>query len=274
MNKNSVHLQDIPNLSFFKSEKELEKNMDLVREVCSMALFIRDKYKLRVRLPLANLKIIGEESKKIKKFKDIISSEVNVKNIEFSDNISELSEFKLQLNFKKIGIKFGAKMKEISSDAKNGNWERISDDNIKISGEILTRNDKWDILENDFEIKLTTKDPEKIFPLLTSDCLIELDLNVTQELQEEGISRDIVRMVQQDRKESNFNVSDHIILKISCSKKIQKIIENYQIYIKNSSLSDEIIICDLKFDQKNEKNIFNHNIDGENIIIYPKYFKN
>lgn len=111
MNNKSVHLQRVPNLSFIKSDKKLVENMDLVRNICSTALFIRDKHKLRVRLPLSNLKIISKKSQDISDFKNIIKDEVNVKNIELNDNISELAEFKLQLNFKIIGIKFGKKNK-------------------------------------------------------------------------------------------------------------------------------------------------------------------
>lgn len=252
---NSVHLQNIPDLSFIKSDQKLVENMDLVRNICSTALSIRDKYKLRVRLPLAKLKIISKKYSQIADFTDIIKDEVNVKNIELNDNISELAEFKLQLNFKKIGAKFGSKMKEISTLAKNNQWQKLEDGNIKIAGEILSK--------DDFEIKLTTKDPEKIFPLATNDCLIELDLNVTAELENEGIARDIVRFIQQDRKERDFNISDYINIKISCSDKLQKIIIANVDYIKSQTLGKEINFIDLTdFSEK-----FDHKIEEENLMI-------
>ena len=252
---NSVHLQNIPDTSFIKSDQKLVENMDLVRNICSTALSIRDKYKLRVRLPLASLKIISKRSRQIADFTDIIKDEVNVKNIELSENISELAEFKLQLNFKKIGAEFGSKMKEISTAAKNNQWQKLENGNIKIAGKVLSK--------DDFEIKLTTKDSEKIFPLPTNDCLIELDLNVTTELENEGIARDIVRLIQQDRKERNFNISDYINIKISCSDKLQKIINANEDYIKSQTLSKEINFIDLtNFSEK-----FYHKIEEENLTI-------
>jgi isoleucyl-tRNA synthetase len=254
-NNNSVHLQNIPDLSFIKSDNNLIENMDLIRNICSIALFIRDKYKLRVRLPLANLRIISEKSQEIADFTDIIKDEVNVKNIEFSNEISKLAEFKLQLNFKKIGSKFGPKMKEISIAAKKNDWQKLENGDIKIAGEILS--------QDDFEIKLTTKDPEKIFPLPTNDCLIELDLNITEELKNEGISRDIVRLIQQDRKEMDFDISDQINIVISCSDKLQKIILDNNDYIKNQTLGKKIEFSALK---KNDNN-FEHQIEGENLLI-------
>jgi isoleucyl-tRNA synthetase len=253
--KNSVHLQNIPDLSFIKSDQDLVKNMDLVRNICSIALFIRDKYKLRVRLPLANLKIIGNRSEEIIDYLDIIKDEVNVKNIELSNDISKLAEFKLQLNFKKIGAKFGSKMKEISLASKNNEWQKLENGNIQIAKEILS--------QDDFEIKLTTKDPEKIFPLPTNDCLIELDLNVTEELENEGIARDIVRLIQQDRKEMNFNISDYINIKISCSDKLQKIINQNKCYIKGQTLGKDIFF--IKSEEFSKK--FNHQIEDENLQI-------
>jgi len=253
--KNSVHLQNIPDLSFIKSDQKLVENMDLVRNICSIALSIRDKYKLRVRLPLASLKIITKRSDQIIDFSDIIKDEVNVKNIELNNNISELAEFKLQLNFKRIGAKFGPKMKEISTAAKNNQWQKLEDGNIQISGEILSK--------DDFEIKLTTKYPEKIFPLPTNDCLIELDLNVTEELENEGIARDVVRLIQQDRKEKDFNISHYINIKIYCSDRLQKIIVDNKDYIKNQTLGKEINFIDLT----NSSEKFYHKIEEENLII-------
>lgn len=254
-NNNSVHLQNIPDLSFIKSDNNLIENMDLIRNICSIALFIRDKYKLRVRLPLANLKIISKKTKAIADFVDIIKDEVNVKNIEFSNEISKLAEFKLQLNFKKIGAKFGPKMKEISIAAKNNDWQKLDNGNIKIANEILS--------QDDFEIKLTTKDSEKIFPLPTNDCLIELDLNITEELENEGISRDIVRLIQQDRKEMDFDISDQINIRISCSDKLQKIILDNDNHIKNQTLGKKIDFSTLK----NNDNNFEHQIEGEYLLI-------
>tara|TARA_B110000259_G_scaffold73885_2_gene86978 strand:- start:18367 stop:19152 length:786 start_codon:yes stop_codon:yes gene_type:complete len=255
MNNKSVHLQRVPNLSFIKSDKKLVENMDLVRNICSTALFIRDKHKLRVRLPLSNLKIISKKSQDISDFKNIIKDEVNVKNIELNDNISELAEFKLQLNFKIIGIKFGKKTKEISSAAKNNEWTKLKNGDIKIANEILSK--------DDFEIKLTPKDPEKTFPLSSNNCLIELDLNVTKELKSEGISRDIVRLIQQDRKEKDFNISDHINIKISCSDELKKIINDNQEYIKIQTLGRDVQFLDIKY--FSEK--FNHTVEEEVFTI-------
>ncbi len=234
----SVHLQDFPDLSLINDESALVKDMDMVREVCSVALFIRDKQNLRVRLPLNKLTIIGKNSKAMMAYKDIIADEVNVKNIEIIEEIGDLAEFRLQINFKKVGAKFGAKMKEISTAAKDGKWEKISEngiEKIKISGEILEN--------DDYEIKLITKDSDSIVPLPSNDCLIKLDIKITKELEMEGIARDIVRTIQQNRKDANLNISDHINIKLFSSKfDFVEVIKVYGDYIKEQTLADEIEI--------------------------------
>jgi isoleucyl-tRNA synthetase len=97
--KSSVHLQDFPDISFLPNEKELVADMDLVRSIASTALSIRDNKNLRVRLPLNKLIVIGKSAARILPFKEIIADEVNVKSIEIKEDITELAELKLQINF-------------------------------------------------------------------------------------------------------------------------------------------------------------------------------
>ena len=116
--KNSVHLQDFPSMENFTADNELLNTMDKVRAICSCALYVRDKNNLRVRLPLNKMTIITPDSSDISHFTDIIADEINVKNIEFNDNIEEFGEKKLVLNFQKIGKKVGSKMPNIMKLAK------------------------------------------------------------------------------------------------------------------------------------------------------------
>ncbi|MFT6332127.1 MAG: isoleucyl-tRNA synthetase [Lentimonas sp.] len=255
MTKNSVHLQNFPDVSFLKSEESLIKNMDLVRQVCSTALFIRDQNNLRVRLPLNKLTIIGANAPQIAEFKSIISDEVNVKNIEIISEIGDLAEIKLQLNFKKVGAKLGSKMKELTAATRNNQWEKISENEIKIAGETL--------INDEFEIKLITKNPKNTAALPSNDCLIELDLEITKELKEEGSARDIIRAIQQNRKDANFNVSDRIKIAISSqNNEILEAVKNFNSYICEQTLADEILISQNQ-SQNYQFNFENKIEDGE-----------
>lgn len=235
--KISVHLQNFPDVTFLPSEKELVADMDLVRSLCSTALSIRDNKNLRVRLPLSKLIVIGKNAARILPFKEVIAEEVNVKSIEIKEEISELAELKLQINFKKIGAKFGAKIKEITEATKSGNWKKISEKEIEIAGVILEG--------DDFEIKLAVKNnDEKKFAILalpTNDYLVQLDIEVTKDLEDEGIARDIVRAVQQNRKDAALNISDHIFLKIfSTNPRILEVAKTFSDYISEQVLADSL----------------------------------
>jgi isoleucyl-tRNA synthetase len=235
--KNSIHLQDFPELSFLPDEKELVADMDLVRNLCSVALSIRDNKNLRVRLPLNKLIVIGKNAARILPFSEIIAEEVNVKSIEIKEEISELAELKLQINFKKIGAKFGAKIKEITGAAKSGDWKKISEKEIEIAGVVLEG--------DDFELKLATKNNDEkkfaIAALSTNDYLVQLDIEVTKDLEDEGIARDIVRAVQQNRKDADLKISDHISLKIfSSNPRILEAAQIFENYIKEQVLADSI----------------------------------
>lgn len=260
--KISVHLQDFPDVSFLSSEENLVADMDLVRAVCSTALAIRDNKNLRVRLPLKSLTVIGKHSKKILPFSDVIADEVNVKNIEVSEKIDELAELKLQVNFKKIGAKFGPKIKEITAAIKSGDWKKISENEIEVAG--------VNLVDDEFDLKLSTKnfDEKKyaIQPLPTNDCLIQLDIEVTKELEDEGIARDIVRAVQQNRRDADLDISDHISLQIfSTNSRILEVAKTFEKYI-----SEQVLANSLECLTDKPSSAFENKLDDGDLVVSLK----
>lgn len=259
--KTSIHLQDFPDVSFLDNEQDLVADMDLVRAICSTALSIRDNKNLRVRLPLNELKVIGKIAPRILAFKDIIAEEVNVKNIVVEEKFDEVAELKLQINFKKIGLKYGSKVKEITTAARNGEWKKLGENEIEIAGVKL--------IDDEFELKLMTNNQNDkkyvIMALPTNDCLVSLDIEVTQDLADEGIARDIVRAVQQSRKDAGLNVSDHIKLQIFAENKlILQVVEKFANYIKAQVLASEIKASS---SVENTKFSFKHKIDDGELTI-------
>lgn len=233
----SVHLQDFPDVSFLADEKKLVAEMDLVRAICSAALSIRDQKNLRVRLPLNQLTVIGKNAAQILPFKEILSEEVNVKSVTVEEEIGELAELKLQINFKKIGAKFGAKVKEINDLVRCGKWQKVS------ASEVLIGDGLIKLVGDEFEIKLISKNQnDKKFANLTlptNDYMIRLDIEITKELEDEGIARDIVRAIQQNRKDADLNITDHIKLNIfSDNPRILSVAKSFEEYIKEQVLAD------------------------------------
>ena len=236
-NKISVHLQDFPDISFFSDEEKLVADMDLVRLICSSALFIRDQKNLRVRMPLNELMVIGDRADTIADFKDIIADEINVKSVRVKKDISDVAELKLQINFKKIGAKYGPRVKEITECVKNNQWQQIAKNQVLIK----LKDSEVTLIDDEFDLKLNIKnqDNQKYFftALPGNDCLIGLDIEVTKDLQEEGMARDIIRMIQQNRKDANLNVSSRIsLIFFSNNQLVQEVITRYSSHIKEQTL--------------------------------------
>ncbi len=262
-NLDSIHLQDYPDVSNIKFDDELVKEMDLVKEICSVALFLRDKENLRVRLPLNQIKIIGNDIEDLKKYKDIIADEVNVKNVVFESDIDKIATFVIEVDLKKLGSKYGEKLRDIMKAVKENKWKKADGDKVEIANTILEK--------DEYSIKLKPKKESKNMQALSNNkAIIELDFNITPELELEGLARDLIRIIQQNRKDANLVLSDRIKLSLkTSSQKLIKAIQDNAEYIKNQTLAKELDIVD----NISEEFSFGEEIDGDFINIGFSIFK-
>ena len=262
-NLNSIHLQDYPDVSNIKFDDELVKEMDLVKEICSVALFLRDKENLRVRLPLNQIKIIGNDIEDLKKYKDIIADEVNVKDVVFESDIDKIATFVIEVDLKKLGSKYGEKLRDIMKAVKENKWKRVDGDKVEIANTILEK--------DEYSIKLKPKKESKNMQALSNNkAIVELDFNITPELELEGLARDLIRIIQQNRKDANLVLSDRIKLSLkTSSQKLIKAIQDNAEYIKNQTLAKELDIVD----NISEEFSFGEEIDGDFINIGFSIFK-
>src|ERR1043165_1070886 len=147
-------------------------------------------------------------------FEDLIKDEINVKSITYEYDITKYADQKLSINHQKLGKRLPHKMKEIIAASKKNDWVLLGEQ-LQIAGEMLE--------SNEFSIVLEPRAAKgiKSFP----GGLVILDLEITKELEEEGIARDLVRFIQQARKDAGFNVSDHIELEIKGDEEITKILD-------------------------------------------------
>lgn len=254
-NKNSIHLQDFPDLNNYKIDLELIEKMDKVRAICSCALSIRDKNNLRVRLPLNSITVISEDSENIKEFSSIILDEINVKNIFFEKDINSFAEKKINLNFAKIGPKVGSKIPNIMKAIKNNSW-KINNNKLEIENLELD-SDEYNVLWQSKK--------ENIISVDNYDILIQLDLNVTKKLEQEGLTRDLIRIIQQYRKDVNLVINDKIELFIKTNYEFLK--ESINInkkYLQEQVLAIDVIITN---DDLNSQFSFYEEINKSNIQI-------
>ena len=242
MNNESVHLTEFPDYSQSLINKELQTKIRKSQEICSLALSLRKKEKIKVRQPLNKIIIPYRndlEKESLIDISEFIKSEINVKNVELVGDSSKILVKKAKPNFKLLGPKFGKDLKIVSSiinNLKSAEIEKIE-------------NEKALVLENNIEILLEDieiyfEDIEGWQVVSENGTTIALDTNINEELKNEGIAREIVNRIQNFRKDSGFNVSDKIIIEIENNNLIEKAIFENIDYIKNETLA-----VDLNFKQ-------------------------
>ena len=238
MNNESVHLTDFPNYSESLINKELQTKIRKSQEICSLALSLRKKEKIKVRQPLNKIIIPYRndlEKESLTDISEFIKSEINVKNVELVGDSSKILVKKAKPNFKLLGPKFGKDLKIVSSIINN----------LKSSEIEKIENEKALVLENNIEILLEDieiyfEDIEGWQVVSENGTTIALDTNINEELKNEGIAREIVNRIQNFRKDSGFNVSDKIIIEIENNNLIEKAIFENIDYIKNETLAVEL----------------------------------
>jgi isoleucyl-tRNA synthetase/very-short-patch-repair endonuclease len=231
----SVHLQTYPDLKDIADEQALAASMDKVREICTAGLSIRAAENIRTRQPLSKATVYFAKLDDIKNFADIIADELNVKQVEFSTELAGKAELKLKINFPVLGKRLPEKMKQIIPASKQGQW-KANGNQVEILGEVLQA--------DEFELTLEAKDKKGSSPLNSNDGLVILDLNISEELKNEGVARDVVRAVQQARKDANLNIADRILLTIDAPEKLKGAIIANQNYISEQTLAKNISIGD------------------------------
>ncbi|HSO87602.1 MAG TPA: isoleucine--tRNA ligase [Draconibacterium sp.] len=241
----SVHLADFPAYNEKLVDKDLEEKMDLAQKASSMILALRRKEKLKVRQPLARIIVPVLNSRFHEQFeaiKNIVLTEVNVKEVEFITDASGIIKKKIKPNFKTLGPKFGKLMKQIAEAVNQFGQLEISELERKGEFEILAGSEKVTITLEDVEIH--TEDIPGWTVASEGQLTVALDINITEELKEEGFAREFINKIQNIRKESNFEVTDRITLTIVKGEEFNKAILNYKDYICAQTLANQLELVD------------------------------
>ncbi len=231
----SVHLTDWPSVSDWPSDSSLAETMDLARSVCRAALSLRKNQQLRVRLPLALLTVADPAAPALASFADLIKDEVNVKDLALLPDRAELGTTTLTINPRVLGPRLGQQVQEVIRAVKAGDWT-VTDSVVTAGGVPLQ--------SGEYELRLTAADPDSTLEL-PGGGLIALDTAVTPELLAEGTARDVVRVVQQARKDAGLDVSDRITLLIGADGPVADAVRAHQDFIAGETLAVSVSVGSL-----------------------------
>ena len=266
--ENCVHLSVFPKSDISKIDTELEQKMDIAQKITTMVLSLRKKERVRVRQPLQKIMIPinGKKMKsQINSVKDILLSELNIKEIEFISADSDLLTKQIKPNFKTLGPKFGKDMKIITATLIRFTPEDIK--KIESEGEYKINSD---IIINLSDVEISSADIPGWQVLSQDGLTVALDVTITDNLKQEGLSRELVNRIQNIRKEKGFEVTDKIEISVEKNEVLKNAITNNLSYICGETLANN-----LKFvDQIKYENINIELVDNISINVSIKKINN
>jgi isoleucyl-tRNA synthetase len=237
----SVHLCRWPEYDERFRNPELERDMASVRHAVSMGRALRVTNDLKTRQPLASVQIvtkIAEEKKVLSGMEDILREELNVKSILFKDNEEDLVEYSIKANFRVLGKILGKEMKAAAAILEALDPASVSSIVAGFSIFIDVSGQKISIDQNSVEIRRTEKPGLKV--LNEGTLTLALDTVVTPSLLREGYVRDLIRGVQNLRKESGLDVTDRINLIIAGDIELKKALDDFGDFVAGETLADSI----------------------------------
>lgn len=237
----TVHACDFPVANKELVDKDLESRMQMAQKICSLVLSLRKRNNLKVRQPLSKIMIPAKDAVQqshIEAVKDLILSEVNVKDIEFLTKENNVLVKSIKANFKTLGPKFGPKMKAIAAAITAFGQDDIA--KIESEGKYVLNIDGSEIEIALTDVEIITQDIPG-WVVANEDALtVALDTTITDDLRMEGISRELVNRIQNIRKESNFDVTDNIIVEIEQHNLLCPAVERFMDYICSETLTKEL----------------------------------
>ena len=225
----SVHLTDWPNANELPADAALVTAMDRVRQVASSALSLRKANKLRVRLPLARLLVAAGDAESLREFTDIIRDEVNVRSVELTTDLAAHGEFEVVVNARAAGPRLGKDVQRVIKAVKAGDWTTSEGGAVVAAG--------IELVDGEYERRLVAKDPGAAAELPGGSGLVLLDTEVSAELAAEGLARDLVRVVQQARREAGLDVADRIDLTVDGPVEVVAAAQRHEQFIAAETLA-------------------------------------
>ena len=252
--EDSVHLADWPDASALPAETDLLETMDLVREIASGTLALRETAGKRVRLPLPELTVAVSGVERLKAFEDVIKDEVNVKTVTFDDNPHTYGTQALHVN-PKIGARIGKAMRDVMGASKKGEWTLTPEGTVEIAGQVLTG--------DDFSLRVLTEEGVHSQTIARGHGVVILNVETTQDLENEGLARDVIRLVQMTRKEADLNISDRIVLTIAAGDALRAALEQFGETVKRETLAVDLRLSD----DMDGAHVAEHQMQGEAVKI-------
>ena len=239
----SVHLEQFPVADERLVDKDLEARMEMAQNITSMVLALRRKVNIKVRQPLQSIMIpaVDEAQRNhIEAVKDLIASEVNVKELKFVEGAGILVK-KVKCNFRTMGKKFGKLMKGIAAQMGELSQEQIIA--LEQQGNILLTVDGQEVTVEAADVEIISEDIPGWLVANEGNLTVALDVELTDELRNEGMARELINRIQNLRKDSGLEIVDRIHVTIAENDQVVAAVNAFADYIKGQVLADSITVA-------------------------------
>jgi len=240
----SVHLEEFPVANDANVDADLEARMLMAQKITSMVLALRRKVSIKVRQPLQRLMIPAtdpQQQKHIEAVKDLILNEVNVKELQFVEGAGILVK-KVKCNFRTLGKKFGALMKGIAAQMNTLSQEQIA--SLESLGNISLIVDNQEITIDRDDVEIVSEDMPGWLVANEGNLTVALEVEISDELRKEGLARELINRIQNMRKDSGFEITDHIKVVVSPNQQVSEAVEMFKDYICSQVLADELNVAE------------------------------
>ena len=240
----SVHLTTFPVADETLIDKDLEVRMGMAQKITSMVLALRRKVNIKVRQPLQKIMIPAVDAQQknyIETVKDLIMNEVNVKELNYVEGAGILVK-KVKCNFRTMGKKFGKLMKGVAAQMNELSQEQIAI--LEQNGSIALSVEGQEVIVEVADVEIISEDIPGWLVSNEGNLTVALEVELTDELRNEGMARELINRIQNMRKESGLEITDRINVIISDAESIRNAVDGFADYIKTQVLADSLVIAD------------------------------
>ena len=240
----SVHLATYPEFDESVIDADLEERMAMAQKITSMVLALRRKVNIKVRQPLQAIMVPAiddNQQRHIEAVKDLIMNEVNVKELKFVEGQGVLVK-KVKCNFRTMGKKFGKMMKGIAAATSVLEQGQIAQ--LETTGSLNLMVEGQSVTIESADVEIISEDIPGWLVSNEGNLTVALEVELTEELRNEGMARELINRIQNMRKDNGYEITDRISIVISNADAVEKAVEHFADYIKTQVLADSIAFAD------------------------------
>ena len=234
----TVHTQILPEVDESLIDTKLEADMDLVRKIVNLGRASREKESIKVRQPLSKIIVDGSYKERLEKLLPLIKEELNIKEVDFEDDLSDFMDYFLKPDFRVVGRIFQSKVNDFakylaSTDAK-AFIDQVNEGPVKVE----IGGEEFEVTKDYLDIRISAKEGFDVE--IDGNVFVILDTEITEDLKDEGYAREFISKIQNLRKDSGFEVTDRINISYEADSDLAKSLDKFREEIKKETLADKL----------------------------------